>query len=86
MNLHKTTQQEDVKSMDYPLQNSEISFLSSASEVRSASCPKPVKPWGKILQHPTKWRLDLSQTQYRCFGEDKNPLALPGFNCWLSSP
>jgi len=33
--------------MDYHLQNPEISFLTSASEMRSASCPKPVKPWGR---------------------------------------
>jgi hypothetical protein len=50
----KQTQHEDVKSMDYHLQNSEISFLTSASEVRSASCPKPVKPWGR---HPSTQRI-----------------------------
>jgi len=86
MNLHKTNIAGRCKIYGLSFTKFWNTILNLSIRGEVSFMPQACRALGKIPQHPTKWRLGLSQTQYRCFGEEKNPLALPGINCWLSSP
>jgi len=60
--------------------------LALAEDGWSISCPRCSTPKGMRPQYPLNSKLDGSQSQSGCFGEEKNILLLLASEPWLVQP